>query len=116
MFSCSTCKKLVLQNQKWETLDARIRILIDRTEELHNNGQRNTPECIKLSMERKKCQEQIELVEDEIARLGSSVIHHFDNVIGSSEEPFKIVSPEKSAKFQSKVEIPKLALETGSLI
>ncbi|GBL92900.1 hypothetical protein AVEN_54560-1 [Araneus ventricosus] len=64
------CANLISKDIQWKELYARLRNYIDRIDTLHKNGQGNSPDCIKLAIERKECQDRIERLEDEILRLG----------------------------------------------
>ncbi|GBM56429.1 hypothetical protein AVEN_56114-1 [Araneus ventricosus] len=86
---------------------------------IHNDGQGNSPECIKLTAERMECENQMELYEDKIYRLGpctkdnctfhpeqakrASFNMDTDEKVRSTsptENEFQIVSPKKAAKNQ----------------
>ncbi|GBO22253.1 hypothetical protein AVEN_216227-1 [Araneus ventricosus] len=64
------CANLAGKDRKWRALDAKLGTYIDEIDSLHKNGQGNSPDCIQLSIERKECEDQIKLLEDEITRLG----------------------------------------------
>ncbi|GBM60730.1 hypothetical protein AVEN_244211-1, partial [Araneus ventricosus] len=66
-----TCILLTEKDSQWRRLDCEISTYISQIDCLHNAGHGNSPDCIKLSIKKRECQDRIELLEDELLRIGS---------------------------------------------
>ncbi|GBO00339.1 hypothetical protein AVEN_71181-1 [Araneus ventricosus] len=64
------CFRLSDKDSQWYGFDREYRLLITQTDSLHNQGLGNSPECIHLEIKKKECQDEIELLEDQILRMG----------------------------------------------
>ncbi|GBN79172.1 hypothetical protein AVEN_15222-1 [Araneus ventricosus] len=77
----ATCLLLMEKDTQWIRQDSGHKSCIQQIDNLHQAGQGNSAECIRLTLLRNDYQEKIELLEDEIYRTGPCpkqrcVIHH----------------------------------------
>ncbi|GBM41565.1 hypothetical protein AVEN_215732-1 [Araneus ventricosus] len=110
---------LTEKETQWTRLDSRYRACICQIEKLHQAGQGNSAECIKLTLRRNDTQEKIELLEDEIYRTGpcpkqQCLLHQRETEVRStriSNEKFEVISPKKAAKIRKINSTPEIQLE-----
>ncbi|GBN09500.1 hypothetical protein AVEN_141007-1 [Araneus ventricosus] len=110
------CGSLLEKDSQWRALNAKLLHYLDQIDLMYKNDQGNSPECIQLSIERKNSQDKIELIEDEIMRLGPcpnvGCLAHHDKVRSTSpNDSFKLVSKRHAAKIKDKVEKPEISTE-----
>ncbi|GBO35827.1 hypothetical protein AVEN_267090-1 [Araneus ventricosus] len=114
-----TCFLLMEKDSQWSKLDSYYKTCISQIDKLHQAGQGNSAECIKLTLHRNDIQEKIELLEDEIYRTGSCpkqpcIIHQRETQVRStrfSNEKFEVISPKKAAKIRKINSTPEIQLE-----
>ncbi|GBN67055.1 hypothetical protein AVEN_121721-1 [Araneus ventricosus] len=114
-----TCLLLLDKHSEWEKLDNCHKSFISKIDTLHQAGQGNSAECIRLTLTRSDYQDKIELLEDEIYRIGPCpqprcLLHHRETQVRStcsSNEKFEVVSPKKAAKIRKINVTPEIQLE-----
>ncbi|GBN42228.1 hypothetical protein AVEN_147913-1 [Araneus ventricosus] len=114
-----TCLLLMEKDSQWASLDSNYKSCISQIDALHQAGQGNSAICTRLTLTRSKYQDQIELLEDEIYRIGPCpklrcLLHPRETQVRStcsSNEKFTVVSPKKAAKICKINATPEIQLE-----